>query len=62
MAWAVFHEDVHWSRPNSRFGFYAKGKPEPQSFPHDFVDHAVSIGRATKTKPPPRRKTPKVGA
>ncbi|MBB4192795.1 hypothetical protein [Rhizobium aethiopicum] len=55
MAWAVFHEEVHWSRPGSRLGFHARAKPEPQSFPHDFVDYAVSIGRATKTKPPRRQ-------
>jgi hypothetical protein len=62
MAWAVFHEEVHWSRPGCRFGFHAKANPEPQNFPHDFVEHAVSIGRATKTKPPKRQQTPKVGA
>lgn len=56
MAWAIFKEDVHWSRPKCRFGFFAKAKPEPQQFPHDFIEHAVSIGRATRAKPPTRRK------
>ncbi|MBB4235044.1 hypothetical protein [Rhizobium esperanzae] len=62
MAWAVFHREVHWSRPRSRFGFHAKPKPEPQNFPHDFVEHAISIGRATKAKPPRRQEKQKVGA
>jgi len=56
MAWAIFKEDVHWSRPKCRFGFFAKAKPEPQQFPHDFIEHAVSTGRADRVKAPPRRK------
>lgn len=62
MAWAVFHQDVHWSRPRSRLGFHAKAKPEPQCFPHDFIEHAVAIGSATKINPPRRQEKPKVGA
>lgn len=57
MAWAIFKHDVHWSRPKCRFGFYAKAKPEPQQFPHDFIEYAVSIGRAARVRPPPRSKT-----
>lgn len=62
MAWAIFHAEVNWSRPKSKFSFNAKPKPQPQQFPHDFVDYAVSIGRATKTRPPKRQEKPKVGA
>ncbi|PKA40655.1 hypothetical protein CWR43_28150 [Rhizobium sullae] len=62
MAWAIFSAECNWSRPKSKFSFNAKPKAEPQSFPHDFVDYAVSIGRATKVKPPRRRQIPKEGA
>jgi len=61
MAWMVVHQEVNWSRPRSKFSFNAKPKSEPQSFPHDFVDYAASIGRATKVKPP-RRRIVKTGA
>ncbi|MBB3396874.1 hypothetical protein FHT71_003561 [Rhizobium sp. BK060] len=57
MAWMIVHLEVNWSRPRSKFSFNAKPKKEPQSFPHDFVDYAVSICRATKVKPPNRRST-----
>lgn len=61
MAWAIFHKEVHWSRPKSALGFHAKPKPEPQQFPHDFIEHAVLTGRATRAKPPARKSTPKRG-
>lgn len=54
MAWAIFKQDVHWSRPKCRFGFFAKAKPEPQQFPHDFIEYAVSKGWAVKAMPPKR--------
>ncbi len=56
MAWAVFHQEVNWSRPKCRFGFRALPKPEPQQFPHDFIDYAVSTGRAVRAPSPGRRK------
>lgn len=55
MAWMLVRKEVNWSRPKSKFSFNAKPKPEPQCFPHDFVEYAVSIGRAVKV-PAPRRK------
>lgn len=51
----IVSQEVNFSRPKSKFSFNAKPKPEPQCFPHDFVDYAVSMGRATKVKPPPRK-------
>lgn len=62
MAWAVFLAECNWSRPKSKFSFHAKQDPKPQSFPHDFVDYAVSIGRATRAEPPRRPQKQKVGA
>jgi hypothetical protein len=61
MAWMVVLREVNWSRPKSKFSFNAKPKPEAQGFPHDFVEYAVSIGRATKVKPPKRRSSEKEG-
>lgn len=58
MAWAIFHREVSWSRPKCKFGFRAIPKPDPQQFPNDFVEYAVSIGHATKAKSP-KRQTPK---
>lgn len=60
IAWMIVTAEVNYSRPNSKFSFNAKPKDEPQSWPRDFVEHAVSIGRATKVSPP-RRKS-KTGA
>ena len=56
MAWAVFKKATHWSRPKSKFGFAAKPAPEPQRFPRDFIEHAVSIGHAQSVPTPARRK------
>jgi len=50
MATAIFHRDFHWSRPKSKFGFFAKASPEPQSRVHDFVQAAVAAGAATRVK------------
>jgi hypothetical protein len=58
----VVHRECNWSRPKSKFSFNAKPKPQPQQFPHDFVDYAVSIGRATKVPSPRRQQKQKVGA
>lgn len=55
MAWMIVRQEVNWSRPKSVFSFNAKPKAEPQSWPRDFVDYAVSIGRATEVKQPKRR-------
>ena len=56
MAKAIFHREFHWSRPNSRLGFGARPKEEPQTFPRDFIAAAVKAGAATEV--PPRRKKP----
>jgi hypothetical protein len=45
-------KEVNWRRPNSVYAFKAKPGPEPQEFPADFVDHAVSIGAADKVPSP----------
>jgi hypothetical protein len=60
MAWMIVLAEVNYSRPLSKYSFNAKPKTEPQCFPHDLVDYAISIGRAKKA-PPPRRKA-KTGA
>lgn len=60
MAWMIVTAEVNYSRPKSKFSFNAKPKAEPQSWPRDFVEYAVSIGRATKVSPPRRAK--KTGA
>ena len=51
---AIFTREFHWRRPNSRFGFGAKAKPEPQQFPQDFIMAAVTAGAAFI---PARRRT-----
>lgn len=61
MAWMLVLEEVNWSRPKCKFSFNAKPRPEPQCFPRDFVEYAVSIGRAVKV-PPPKRKQKATGA
>lgn len=55
MAWMIVRQEVNWSRPNSRYSFNAKAKDEPQQFPQDFVEYAISIGRAVRAKPPKRK-------
>ena len=55
MAWMIVSQEVNWSRPRSKFSFNVKPKPEPQSWPSDFVEYAVSIGRAKKVRPPGRK-------
>lgn len=56
MAWAIFHRTVHMNGsqrvPKSRVGFSAQPSPEPQQFPHDFIEYAVSVGAATEIPPP----------
>lgn len=54
MAWMIVYQECNYSRPKSKFSFNAKPKPEPQSWPRDFVDYAVSIGRAVRVKAPRR--------
>lgn len=61
MAWMLVRKEVNWSRPKSKFSFNARPKPEPQCFPRDFVEYAVSTGWAEKV-PPPRRKSKATGA
>ena len=53
---AVFTREFHWRRPNSRLGFGAKASPEPQQFPADFIEAAVTAGAAFI--PAKRRATP----
>lgn len=43
---AVFSQDFHWSRPQSPVGFLAFASPNPQLFPHDFIEAAVAVGAA----------------
>lgn len=54
MAWMIVYREVNWSRPKSLYSFNAKPSPVAQDFPHDFVDYAVSIGRAEKVPSPHR--------
>lgn len=54
MAWMLVLDEVNWSRPRSVYSFNAKPAPEPQQFPQDFVEYAVSIGRAERAKAPTR--------
>jgi hypothetical protein len=52
MAWAVFHRESNWSRPNCRFSFNAHASDVPQQRPRDFVDYCVSKGWAKNYSPP----------
>jgi hypothetical protein len=52
---AVFSQVFHWSRPQSSVGFVAFPSPDPQTFPHDFIEAAIAVGAATAA---PDRKQP----
>lgn len=52
MAWAIFHKESNWARPNSRFSFNAHASPTPQERPHDFVDYCVEQGLAERYPSP----------
>ncbi|MBA4797020.1 MAG: hypothetical protein H2043_06430 [Rhizobiales bacterium] len=54
MAWMIVLQEVNWARPKSMLSFNAKPKDVPQEWPRDFVDYAVSIGRAKKCANPDR--------
>ncbi|TIN10481.1 MAG: hypothetical protein E5Y14_11010 [Mesorhizobium sp.] len=56
MAWAVFHKESNWSRPNCRFSFNAHASDLPQQRPRDFVDYCVGRGWA-EHYPPPNKET-----
>ncbi|AEM41409.1 hypothetical protein KvSKV_10305 [Ketogulonicigenium vulgare] len=57
MAKAIFHRDFHYTSRLRNAGWSAKAGPDPQHFPQEFIDAAVSAGCATV--PPPRRSTHK---
>ena len=48
MTKAVFTAEFHWGREKSNIGFAAYPKPEPQTFPRDFIDAAIAAGAAKK--------------
>ncbi|MGF7005798.1 hypothetical protein [Aminobacter sp. BE110] len=54
MAWAIFHRECNWARPNSRFSFNAKASSEPQQRPRDFIEYCVGKGWAEEVPPPSR--------
>lgn len=54
MAWMVVLREVNWARPKSMLSFNAKAGALPQEWPKDFVDYAVSIGRARRCASPDR--------
>lgn len=54
MAWAIFHQESNWSRPQSRFSFNAKASSTPQERPQDFIDYCVGRGWA-KWVPSPNK-------
>ncbi|BCH32638.1 hypothetical protein MesoLjLc_45680 [Mesorhizobium sp. L-8-10] len=58
MAWAIFHRECNWSRPNSRFSFNVQPSSEPQQRPRDLVDHCVGKGWATEVPPPTQKDAP----
>lgn len=52
MAWAIFHRECNWSRPNSVYSFNAKASAAPQERPRDFIEYCVSKGWAEEVPSP----------
>jgi len=57
MAWMVVSRGATFRRPHSKYSFTFEAKLEPQQWPSDVVDWAVSKGLAEKVRPPRRRAT-----
>jgi len=51
---AIFNREFHWRHPETKVGFGAKVKDEPQSFPSDFVKAAIAAGAAVEVKRKPK--------
>lgn len=51
MAKAIFTGEFHYSSRKTNAGWSAFPKPDPQSFPREFIDAAVAAGRATEVLP-----------
>lgn len=47
MAKAIFTKAIGYTPEKGPVGWYAEASPEPQSFPREFIDYAVSAGAAT---------------
>lgn len=54
MAWMIVKTGATYRRPRSKFSFTFPADPEPQSWPQDVVDYAVSKGLAEEVRPPNR--------
>lgn len=54
MAWMTVHREGNFRRPRSIYSFNFKSGSEPQQWPRDVVDYAVSRGLATEVPAPPR--------
>ncbi len=62
MAWAKFNREFHMSgtqrNPRSVIGFAAYASEQPQQFPKDFIDFAVSCGAAEAVEAPNKEEAP----
>ncbi|EBA18399.1 hypothetical protein RSK20926_11789 [Roseobacter sp. SK209-2-6] len=51
MAQAIFNEPFNYSSRTRNAGWSAKPGPEPQTYPQEFIDAAISAGVAEPVKP-----------
>lgn len=54
MAWMIVHKGGTFRRPQSKYSFTFVPSPQPQQWPRDVVEYAVSTGRAKRTVSPRR--------
>lgn len=55
--WAIFTDTFHYDRrPRQALAFVVQSMPQPQNYPRDVVEAAVTAGKASETKPPGRRR------
>jgi hypothetical protein len=59
MAKAIFDREFHYSSRTRNAGWSASPSPDPQTFPREFIDAAVSAGAATEVKPTRKGSTTK---
>jgi hypothetical protein len=55
MAWMIVKTGATYRRPRSKYSFTFDASPEPQQFPNDAVEYAVSKGLAEKVRAPRRK-------
>ena len=55
MAWMIVKTGATYRRPRSKFSFTFAAHAEPQQWPADVVEYAISKGLAEKVRAPRRK-------